>query len=87
MCSGPAASEGPVLQDPGLGADHATGRSLQEVHGAAGQREVQPRQNGERTQGGVFGQLLHTININSVLTGLQLTIILAVHSSFHSFSD
>lgn len=42
-----SASEDSVLKDSGISADDATGRSLQEVHGAAGQREVQPRQSGE----------------------------------------
>ncbi len=38
ICSGfLSASEDSVLENPGVSADHATGRSLQEVHRAAGQ--------------------------------------------------
>lgn len=43
-----SASEDPLLEDPGDGAEHAAGRRLQEVHGAAGQRPVRPRESGER---------------------------------------
>ena len=42
-----SASEDSLLKDPGLSADDATGRRLQEVHGAAGHRAVQPRANGQ----------------------------------------
>lgn len=42
-----SASEYSVLQDLGVAGGHAAGRRLQEVHGAADQREVRPRQSGE----------------------------------------
>lgn len=60
-----SASDNTLLKDPGLIADHAPGRSLQEVHRTAGQRQVKPRQHGEDSS---YGDVVGSLNV-----GFQLS--------------